>query len=124
MLGRGDGAAWLAVVLFGSTALVGLCLRRFASGAFVKRMRPHFVLGYAVLAAGAIHGMFAMSAMGALGSTNLWIATLAFGGLCLQVFVGLNLQAPGAYRSLLRRWHIAITCIVGTLIGLHVFLTL
>jgi hypothetical protein len=124
MTGTGDGAAWLAVVLFGSTALVGWCLRRFASGALVKRMRPHFALGYAVLAAGAIHGMFAMGGMGALRSTNLWIATLAFGGLCLQVFVGLNLQAPGGYRAVLRRWHIAITCIVGTLIGVHVFLTL
>jgi hypothetical protein len=124
MIGRGDGAAWLAVVLFPSTALAGWCLRRFSSGAFVERMRPHILLGYAVLVLGAIHGMLAMGAMGALSSTNLWIATLAFGGLCLQVFVGLNLQAPGAYRLLLRRWHITITCIVGTLIGAHVFLTL
>jgi hypothetical protein len=124
MIGSGDGAAWLAVVLFPSTALVGWCLRRFACGTFVRRMRPHFVLGYAVLVLGAIHGMFAMGAMGALGSTNLWIATLAFCGLGIQVFVGLNLQSPGAYRLPLRRWHIAITCIVGTLIGIHVFLTL
>jgi len=124
MIGAGDGAAWLAVALFPSTAFVGWCLRRFACGAFVKRMRPHFVLGYGVLVLGAIHGVLAMGAMGALSSTNLWIATIAFGGLGIQVFVGLNLKAPGAYRSLLRRWHIAITCIVGTLIGVHVFLTL
>jgi cytochrome b561 len=124
MIGGGDGAAWLAVALFPSTAVAGWVLRRFASGAIVERLRPHFWLGYGVLALGGLHGMMAMGRMGALSSANLWVATLALCGLGFQVFVGLNLQAPGAYRMLLRRWHIALTCIVATLIAGHVLLTL
>ena len=117
-------AAWLAVGLFPSNAAIGWVLRRFAAGALVKRLRPHFVLGYTVLVLGSIHGMLAMGAMGTLRSANLWCATLALGGLALQTFVGLNLQAPGVYRGLLRRWHVTMTCAVAILIAGHVLLTL
>lgn len=124
MVGQSDLAAWLAVILFPSTAIAGWILRRYVKGKFVVRLRPHFVLGYAVLALGGIHGLFAMSRMGTLTATNLWFATFAIGGLALQTFVGLNLQAPGSYRAPLRRWHLTIGCIVAALIAAHVALTL
>jgi hypothetical protein len=122
--GGGDGAAWAAAALFPLTAVAGWILRRFFAGTIVARMRPHFVLGYAVLALGTLHGMFAMGGAHAMSRMDLWIAVLALFGLGLQVFVGLSLQAPGIYRSTLRRWHVVTTWTVAVLIAGHVALTM
>ncbi len=120
----GDAVAWLAAGLFPVTALAGRILRRILSGAMVVRLRPHFILGYAVLALASIHGMLAMGAMRTLTGSDSWIALFAFAGLALQTFVGASLQAPGTYRRLLRRWHIVTALSVGAFIALHIALTI
>lgn len=120
----GDAAAWLAAGLIPVTAFAGWILRRVLSGPIVSRLRPHFVLGYAVLALAGLHGMLAMGAMRVLGSLGVWIALLAFAGIALQTFVGASLQAPGIYRGPLRRWHIVTALSVGALVVAHVVLTI
>lgn len=120
----GDAAAWLAAGLIPVTAFAGWILRRVLSGAITLRLRPHFVLGYAVLALAGLHGMLAMGAMRVLSSLDAWIALLAFAGLALQTFVGASLQAPGVYRGPLRRWHIVTALSVGALVAAHVVLTI
>ena len=122
--GAGDLAAWSAAILFPLTGVAGWVLRRYSRGAILTRMRPHFVLGYAVLAIGTVHGMFAMGAMRAMSRLDVWFAVLALLGLGLQLFVGLSLQAPGAYRSTLRRWHVVTTWAVAVLIVGHIALTM
>jgi Ni,Fe-hydrogenase I cytochrome b subunit len=120
----GDSAAWLAVGLFPLTGFAGWFLRRFLSGAFVTRLRPHYLLGYAVLGLGAFHGMLAMGKIETLSGPNVWLASVAMVGLALQAFVGLSLQAPGIYRAVLRRWHFAIMWSAAIFITGHVLLTL
>jgi Ni,Fe-hydrogenase I cytochrome b subunit len=123
-MNAGDAAAWIATALFPSTAAAGLVLRRFVTGAFAMRLRPHFVMGYAVFGLALAHTAFAMGAMRTLSATDLWLATLALAGLALQAFLGASLQAPGAYRTVLRRWHLATTWSVALFIAGHVMLTI
>jgi hypothetical protein len=120
----GDAAAWVATALFPSTAAAGVVLRRFVGGAFSVRLRPHFILGYAVFGAALAHTMLAMGAMHTLSAVDIWLATLALAGLALQAFLGASLQAPGMYRVALRRWHLATTWSVALFIAGHVMLTI
>lgn len=120
----GDAAAWAAVALFPVTFAAGWILRRYVSGTFARRLRPHYVLGYAVLVLGSIHGALAMGGVRTIGTTDVWVATLAFAGLSLQAFLGASLQAPGVYRSILRRWHFLTAGAVAILIAGHVLLTI
>ena len=120
----GDAAAWIATALFPSTAAAGFVLRRFVSGRFAVRLRPHFVLGYAVFVLALAHTALAMGAMHMLSATDLWLATLALAGLALQAFLGASLQAPGVYRTVLRRLHLATTWSVALFIAAHVLLTI
>jgi uncharacterized membrane protein YadS len=119
----GDVAAWGASALFPVTGIAGWILRRFLSGAYVRRLRPHFVLGYAVLSLAALHAAIAMGNMRVMSSTDAWLALMALVGLALQTFLGLNLQAPGIYRPTLRRWHLATMWSVGLLVAGHILLT-
>ncbi len=68
-------------------------------------MRPHFILGYAVLALAFVHLMFAMGDTGGANLDGIWLASLALAGLGVQAFIGASLQSPGIYRVPLRRWH-------------------
>ncbi len=114
--------AWGAVIAVPLSAVAGWLLRRWARGRFVIRMRPHFVLGYAALATAAAHAALAMGHMAVANSTGIWFATLAFGGLGVQTFLGTNLQSPGAYRVPLRRWHVIVFLTIALLIAGHVLL--
>lgn len=119
-----DIGAWLAVLLFPMTGVAGWILRRFVKGAFVERLRPHFVLGYAVLGLAGIHTVLSLENAARIGSSDLWFAAWALVGLGVQTFIGLSLQAPGAFRRPLRRWHVIATFAVALLIVGHVLLTL
>lgn len=123
-MNMGDAAGWLATVLFPSTAAAGVLLRRFVGGAFTIRLRPHFALGYAVFGAALLHTMLAMRTMRALSTVDIWLATIALAGLAVQAFLGASLQAPGAYRTVLRRCHLATTWSVALLIAGHVMLSI
>ncbi|MEO9169698.1 MAG: hypothetical protein ABI282_11325 [Candidatus Baltobacteraceae bacterium] len=100
--------AWAALALVPITALLGLLLRRLRAGTFIRRMRPHFVLGYAALVLALVHVGASMGAMGGANGTGIWLALIALLGLGLQAFTGTNLQSPGSYRTLLRRWHVVL----------------
>jgi hypothetical protein len=123
-VGLPDLAAWLSTSLYPLTAVAGVVLRRFVSGGFIARLRPHFYLGYAVLGTAAMHTAFAAGNANAIGSSDLTIAVFALLGLGFQTFVGLSLQAPGAYRPVLRGFHLIATWSVGILILAHVVLTI
>lgn len=117
-----DLVAWGAVAAVPLNAAAGLLLRRWGRGRFIIRMRPHFVLGYAALAIAATHVVLVMGNMASANATGIWFATLAVGVLGVQAFLGANLQAPGAYRVPLRRWHVILFWTIALLIAGHVLL--
>ncbi len=114
-------SGWLATILVLCAAFAGVFFRRlWRSPPLVRRMRPHYVLGYAALALAAIHGFFAMGAMRGADGAGLRAATVAILALGAQTFVGASLQDPGSYRRVLRKWHLAIFVALIFSIGFHV----
>lgn len=118
-----DLGAWFATALYPATGVAGCVFRRFVSGPFVARLRPHYYLGYVVLALGIGHTLLSLGNVPSIGSLDTWIAIWALVGLGLQTFIGLSLQAPGGYRQPLRRWHLIATFAVFVLILGHVVLS-
>jgi hypothetical protein len=96
---------WAAIAAIPFTAVLGAVLRRATFARLALRMRPHYVLGYGALATAVAHVVASARSMGSADVTGIWIGALALLVLILQAFVGASLQAPGAYRALLRRWH-------------------
>lgn len=92
---------------------------------YLRRMRPHYWLGYAAAAASMVHAWFPMQA-GFARRTNaggLWLATLALLLLFFQAGLGLILQDPAAkQRKALRNAHYWIMATVICLLTLHVWL--
>lgn len=103
-------------------ALSGWLLRRFAKGAFIHRMRPHVILGYGALAFSLLHLSMTLDGVAGANTTGIWLASLAIFGLVLQAVSGSNLESPGAYRLVLRRWHVTLFCVTLVLIFGHVLL--
>jgi Ni,Fe-hydrogenase I cytochrome b subunit len=97
-------------------------LRRWAKGAFAIRLRPHYVLGYVALGCAAFHMMLAMPGTSGANGNGLWSASFATIGLGLQAFVGTNLQSPGSYRLILRRYHTALFWAIAFFSVVHVVL--
>lgn len=113
---------WIALALIPATAITAWALRRAGRGSFLVRMRPHFVLGYASVAFTVAHLSMTMGAMGRANADGIWLATFALLALCLQAFVGTNLQSPGVYRAVLRRWHLVTFALALALALGHVVL--
>jgi len=87
----------------------------------VRKLWPHFLLGYAVMGLTLVHAGTVMPAMGRANSAGIWAATLAFFLLLLEVVLGLNLkdeQCSG--RRTMRRVHFWV--MVGFMGGLGVHL--
>ena len=118
----GPASGWIALALVPLTAAAGWLLRRLRAGSFVRRMRPHYVLGYLALAFAFVHLWFSMGGMAGADSLGIWLATFALVALGCQAIVGSNLQSPGDYRRPLRRWHIGIFASVLVLALGHVLL--
>ncbi|HEU5478547.1 MAG TPA: hypothetical protein VFU90_01885, partial [Candidatus Tumulicola sp.] len=70
-------SGWTAVALVPLTAVAGWMLRRLGRGALARRMRPHFVLGYAALAAALVHMTWSMGSMGGANTRGIWLAIFA-----------------------------------------------
>jgi hypothetical protein len=99
------GGGWAAIAAIPLAAALGAVLRRATFARLALRMRPHYVVGYGALAIAVAHVVTAGRSMSSADATGIWIGSLALLVLILQAFVGASLQAPGAYRALLRRWH-------------------
>ena len=85
-------------------------------------MRPHFALGYGALGLALLHLALSFDNALSANAAGIWCASLALVGLALQAFSGTNLQSPGAYRFVLRRWHAVLFWTVTVLVVGHVLL--
>ena len=122
-MGLSDASAWTSFALIPASAGIAWALRRWATGAFSVRLRPHFVIGYIALATAVLHMLLSMPAMTSANALGLWFATAATFGLGAQAFLGTNLQSPGIYRRPLRRWHVVLFWATAVLAVAHVVLT-
>lgn len=110
-------AARLATVLCAVTIALPYALRRgrLSRGLglaqkhelpYLRRLWPHFWIGYAILALALLHAGTVMGAMGRVNAAGIVAATAAFFLLVLEVVVGLTLKDETlAERAWLRRLH-------------------
>lgn len=117
-----DAAAWLAAALVPITAGLAWYVRKWGRGSFVARIRPHLALGYLILGLALAHAVLSGSNTAGANDVGIWFAIFALAGLGLQTFSGTNLQSPGIYRLLLRRWHTALFWTIALLAAGHIFL--
>lgn len=115
-------SGWIACALIPLAALAGWILRRLGRGRYALRMRPHYVLGYGAAALAGAHAWTSAAGMAGAGALGMWLATFGFGAMLVQAFLGLSLQAPGAYRVGLRRWHVLTFAVAAALVVAHVVL--
>lgn len=90
---------------------------------YLRRLWPHFWLGYVILALSIVHAGTVMGAMRRANSAGLLAATGAFFLLLFEIVLGLSLQDEGlSGRRPLRRLHFwTMAAFVATL-GLHLCL--
>jgi hypothetical protein len=81
-------------------------------------MRPHYWLGYALLALILAHTSFVMGpAMGRSDSLGIWAATVALCLVFLQIGLGLILKSGAANQRQVRSWHFwSMMCLIGSVL--------
>src|SRR5271165_3473180 len=102
-----SATGWLLVVMTAATVSVPFLLRRQLRGAqlrvkfqkgrtFLKRMWPHYWLGYTIAAFTLIHAVLALGSGAGAGVNvlGLMLASAALFLVFFQVLLGLNLRNP------------------------------
>ena len=92
---------------------------------YLRRMRPHYWLGYAVVAVSTVHAWITMRAGFArrTNASGLWFATVALLLLLFQAGLGVLLQDLATTpRKTLRNVHYWTMAAVICLLALHVWL--
>lgn len=114
---------WTALALVPLTGLAGWILRHLrARGTLAVRMRPHFWLGYGALLLAAIHMWMSAGSMRGANANGLWLGTFGLLAMGVQAFIGTNLQSPGSFRTVLRRWHYWTFAAILVLAAAHIVL--
>ena len=127
---------WISSILVGVEILLPYLLRptRLARALptapayatpYLRRMQPHYWLGYGALAVSFAHAWLPMRTGFAarMNRTGLWLATVALLLLFIQIFLGLMLQNPATrQRASLRSFHFwCMTCLF-ILVVSHIWL--
>ena len=117
-----SASGWSLVVMTAVTLSIPFLLRRQLRGvqlrvkfqkgrAFLKRMWPHYWLGYAIAAVTLVHAVLALGSGGGRNADllGLFLASTALFLVFAQVLLGLNLRRPGIpSRRALRRMHLGL----------------
>lgn len=117
---------WLAAILFVSGLSIPYLLRANpgSSRPFLKRLWPHYWIGYGLPVIAFYHAWLPMSrGMQRLNQTGIWLATLALILLIVQLFIGITLRGPlreGGRR--LRGIHFGTMALLAGLILVHIAL--
>jgi len=128
---------WIAFVLIGLEVLFPYLLRRnrmsvwlgtakIATGTpYLRRMWPHYWLGYLLLVLSLIHSVVPLQAMDLrrLNMLGLWLAAGGFLFLLLQSVIGWWLQDSAlSRRATMRNWHYWLMFGVVILVSVHLWL--
>jgi hypothetical protein len=115
-----SASGWLLVALTATTVALPFVFRLGAIGRalglaaaksvpFLRRMRPHYWLGYAIAGITLFHAVLSMgtATSGHVNVLGLYLATLALGLVFVQIALGRALRQPAvAGRRALRRAHL------------------
>ena len=121
-------SGWVALACLPATILWVYLARRYrraASGLpYRARLRPHYLLGYALAGCAMLHAAVATmrGATQASGGLGITAATLALALIAAQILLGACLLDPGAFRAPLRAWHFRLMLLAGVLSLAHVIL--
>jgi len=120
-------SGWGAIALVGSGIAMPYLLRRTrgAKSPYLRRMWPHFWLGYLAFLVSFAHAWLTMRSGDMRGTSlaGVWVATIALLIMLWQIAVGLMLRAPAqSNRRVLRRTHFWTMTLVAGLIAVHVAL--
>jgi hypothetical protein len=118
---------WAGVTLFGAGLMLPYLLRRLpgAKAPYLRRLWPHYWLGYLALLVSFVHAWLAMRGgnMRGINTSGVWIATIALLIMFWQIAVGLMLRDPTqSNRRALRRIHFWTMTLVAGLIVAHIAL--
>ncbi|HEY0797374.1 MAG TPA: hypothetical protein VGD64_16495 [Acidisarcina sp.] len=125
-------SGWAGVMLFGSGLAMPYLLRRVpgrnkpaSSTPYLRRMWPHYWLGYLAFFVSFAHSWLAMRSgnMRGINASGVWIATVALLIILWQIAVGLMLRNPTqSNRRALRRTHFWTMALAAALIVVHIAL--
>ena len=120
-------SGWAGVLLFGTVLALPYLLRRMpgAKTSYLRRMWPHYWLGYVSFLVSFVHAWFAMRSgnMRGIDATGVWVATAALVVILWQIVVGLMLRDPvQSNRRALRRLHFWTMASSAGLIVAHIVL--
>ena len=100
----------------------GLGLAQEHAAPYLRRLWPHFWVGYLILALSLVHAGSVMGAMARANPAGIWAATVAFFLLLLEIAQGLNLKDEGlSARRGARRLHFWTMAGFVTAMGLHLW---
>ena len=101
----------------------GLGLAQEHASPYLRRLWPHFWVGYAILALSVVHAGTVMGAMGRANGIGIMAATGAFFLLLFEIALGLNLKdARLGTRQPVRRLHFWTMVGFAAALGLHLWL--
>jgi Domain of unknown function (DUF4405) len=120
-------SGWTGVILFASGPMIPYLWRRSprAKTPYLRRLWPHYWLGYLALLVSSAHAWLAMRGgnMRGINSSGVWIATIALLIMLWQITVGLMLRDPTqSNRRTLRRAHFWTMTLMAGLIVVHIAL--
>lgn len=127
---------WLASILLAAQIVLPYLLRpsrlsrwlgvaRQRGSAYLRRLLPHYWIGYLLLVLTSAHAWIPMQTgyVVRANTSGLWFASLAFVLLVAQAMLGRKLQEqPLPSRSRIRGWHFWLMLALAFSVAAHVFL--
>ncbi len=100
----------------------GLGLAQEHAAPYLRRLWPHFWMGYLVLALSFLHAGTVMGAMRRANGAGIWAAAAAFVLLSFEIALGLSLREQRLkLRRPLRRIHFWVMVLFAGLLGMHLW---
>lgn len=122
----GNLAGRVATVLCVVAIVLPYILRRQAGSSssrpYLRRLWPHFWVGYFIAVLTVVHMGMVMGAMGRANAAGIWAATAAFFLMVVEIAIGLSLREAREERRRLRSMHFWIMTAFAVSLGIHLVL--
>jgi hypothetical protein len=89
---------------------------------YLRRLWPHFWMGYLIAVLTVVHVGMVMGAMGRANVAGIWAATAGFFLMVVEIAIGLSLREAGTERRRLRTLHFWTMTAFAASLGIHLVL--